>query len=185
MKAIIGHHLILTGYGHWLPNDVRGSGSTEVRSEELRDLGEIHLGRKAVQPPRNELREFHAEAAEKLYHPVLWFDEAKRQAIAEAFAQVIVKQKYTVWACAILRNHAHLCVRRHRDDALTMWTHFATASRPAISENHPVWSARPYKVFMYEPDDVRSRIQYVENNPIKEGLPAQTYPFVTPYNNWP
>ena len=23
----------------------------------------------------------------------------------------------TVWACAVLRNHAHLCVRVHRDDA--------------------------------------------------------------------
>jgi hypothetical protein len=97
----------------------------EVRSEELRPLGEIHYGRKQVQPPREELREFHARAEEKLYHPVLWFDEAKRQALAGAFVEVIRRRSYTVWACAILSNHAHFCIRRHRDDALTMWTTLA------------------------------------------------------------
>ena len=56
MRTVIGHHLILTGYAHWLPNDVRGSGSDEVRGEELRPLGQIYYGRKEVQPPREELR---------------------------------------------------------------------------------------------------------------------------------
>jgi hypothetical protein len=138
-QSVIGHHLILTGYGHWLPNDVRGSGSREVRSEELQPLGEIHFGRKEVQPPREELREFHLQAVEKLYHPVLWFDEAKRQAIAYAFQKVVTRRSYTVWACAILRNHPHLCIRRHRDDALTMWTELARASREALKmDRHPV-----------------------------------------------
>jgi hypothetical protein len=27
---IIGHHLIWILYGHWLPNDLRGSGSSRV-----------------------------------------------------------------------------------------------------------------------------------------------------------
>lgn len=30
-RPIIAHHLILHGYGHWFPNDPRGSGSDEVR----------------------------------------------------------------------------------------------------------------------------------------------------------
>jgi hypothetical protein len=40
-------------------------------------------------------------------------------------------------------------------------------------------------VFLKTPDEVRSRIQYVERNPEKEGLPSQHFPFVHPYNNWP
>jgi REP element-mobilizing transposase RayT len=190
-RTVIGHHLILTGYGHWLPNDIRGSGSTEVRSDELRDLGGVHLGRKAVQPSREELRRFHAEAGDRLYHPVVWFDEAKRQAIADAFAQVIAQRHYTVWACAVLSNHAHLCIRRHRDDALTMWKVLASASCDSLQRmqgfppNHPVWSSRPYKVFLYSPDDVRSRVRYIESNPIKERLPAQHFPFVLRYDGWP
>ncbi|HUB24435.1 MAG TPA: hypothetical protein VL992_03320 [Tepidisphaeraceae bacterium] len=52
-------------------------------------------------------------------------------------------------------------------------------------DNHPIWSAPPYKVFLYTPNDVQTRVEYVKNNPIKEGLTAQKYDFVTPYNNWP
>ena len=36
-RIIIAHHLVLTLYGHWLSNDLRGSGSTETRKPELKD----------------------------------------------------------------------------------------------------------------------------------------------------
>jgi len=49
-RIVIGHHLILHGYGHWLPNDPRGSGSEELRQDKLAGLGPIHLGRKKSQP---------------------------------------------------------------------------------------------------------------------------------------
>jgi hypothetical protein len=32
--TIIGHHLIWSAYGYWLPNDVRGSSSHGVRVEK-------------------------------------------------------------------------------------------------------------------------------------------------------
>ncbi|MGQ0635515.1 MAG: hypothetical protein ACT4QC_12945 [Planctomycetaceae bacterium] len=190
-KIVIGHHLILHGYGHWLPNDPRGSGSRAVHEEKLAELGPIHFGRKKVQPPRKELREFHRAAAPLLSYDLLWFDAAKRQALAVSIEQTVSKNGYTVWACAVMRNHIHLCVRRHRDDALTMWCQFANLTRSGlrlfaeVPATHPVWSDRPYKVFLYSSDDVRRVIRYIEDNPGKEGLPAQQHPFVTPYNNWP
>ena len=62
---IVAHHLIWTLYGHWLPNDRRGSGSDGVRDPKLAALGEAHLGRKPAseQPSRRELREFYREAS--------------------------------------------------------------------------------------------------------------------------
>ncbi len=45
---VAGYHLIWTVYGYWLPNDPRGSTSTKIRVEPLRDLGEFHYGRKEV-----------------------------------------------------------------------------------------------------------------------------------------
>ena len=45
-KSVIAHHLIWTLYGHWLPNDPRGSGSRELLDEKFAPLGEIHHGRK-------------------------------------------------------------------------------------------------------------------------------------------
>jgi REP element-mobilizing transposase RayT len=120
-----------------------------------------------------------------------WIDDAKRQALSDAFAKVIAERRYTVWACAILSNHAHLVIRRHRDDALAMWHAVAAECRDRlrlfaeIGAEHPVWSTRPYKVFLRTPEEVRGRIEYVDRNPEKEGLPQQRYDFVQPYNNWP
>lgn len=191
--SIIAHHLIWTLYGHWLPNDPRGSGSETVRDPKFAPLGKVYHGRKPAseQPTREELRAFHKRADPLLEFRRFWIDEAKRQALGEAFAKVLVERDYTVWACAILSNHAHMVIRRHRDDALAMWHSIAAGSCPAlrgfsdIDSEHPVWSTRPYKVFLRTPEEVRGRILYVERNPVKEALPQQQYGFVQSYNNWP
>ena len=191
--SIIAHHLIWTLYGHWLPNDLRGSGSSELRNEKLDQLGPIHRGRKPerLQPTRRELREFHNQAEPLLAFPRFWLDDAKRQAVADAFARVVAQEGYTVWALALLSNHAHLVIRRHRDDALTMWNRFAEATTaslimfPDTGLDHPILSTRPYKVFLRTPEEVRGRIAYVVANPEKEGLPTQQYSFVKQYDNWP
>lgn len=190
-RSAIGSHLILHGYGLWLPNDPRGSGSAELRQEKLADLGAVHHGRKRVQPPREELRRFYRAAETRLDFPIIWFDDAKRQAMADAFARVVAARRYTVWECAILRNHAHLCVRRHRDDPVAIWRAFADASAGALRRfanvpaDHPVFSNRPYRVFLKSPDDVRRVVAYIRNNPAREGLEPQSWAFVTPYGGWP
>ena len=61
-RYTLAAHLILTGYGHWLPNDPRGRGLTSIRKDELEELGPIHHGRKKVPPPRDELRNFYRSA---------------------------------------------------------------------------------------------------------------------------
>ena len=188
---IIAHHLVLHGYGHWLANDPRGSGSERLREEKFADLGPVHQGRKRVQPNREELRRFYRQATPRLEFEPVWFDDAKRQAVGEAFGRVVANRRYTVWGCAVLRNHAHLCVRRHRDDALKMWVAFADEARAAIrrfanvDDGHLVWSTRAYKVFLYSPDDVRRVVNYVSGNPQKDSLPPQQWSFVKPYDGWP
>jgi REP element-mobilizing transposase RayT len=191
--AIIGHHLIWTLYGHWLANDLRGSGSSELRNEKFSGLGPIHFGRRPeeLQPSREELREFYKAANPLLAFPKFWLDATKRQVFGEAMGEVIKAQGYTVWACAVLSNHAHLVVRRHRDDALKMWHTFADTVRlrlrefPDFDNRHPILSDRPYKVFLRNPHEIRTRVTYVERNPEKEGLPPHRYAFVVPYNDWP
>ncbi len=190
-RVVIGHHLILHAYGHWLPNDPRGSGSRDIREKKLSDLGELHYGRRSVQPPRAALKQFYRRAEPRLDFPTLWFDAAKRQAVADACGKLTAENRYTVRACAVLRNHVHLCIRRHRDDALKMWNSFAAATADAVRSHadvhaqHPVWSARPYKVFLYNPEDARRVVEYIEQNPDREGLPRQAHPFVVAYDGFP
>lgn len=113
-----------------------------------------------------------------------------------AIEEVIRRRNYTCYACAICSNHVHLVIRTHRDKALTMWNNFAEAIRERlrlcfgglrgeISVHHPVVFARPYKVFLFTPEEVWGRIAYVEGNPEKEGLARQRWAFVTAYDGWP
>ena len=186
--VVIAHHIILTGYGHWLPNDPRGSMSRELRAGKLFAAGPIHFGRKSVQPSRDELRSFHDEARQALEHPVLWFDSAKRQAVAQAFCEVVATRRYKCFACAIMSNHAHLVLRKHRDFAETMIDALARASTTGlrrladVPRGHPVWSNDKYKKFLSSPDDIRRTVLYVEENPANVGEPSQQYEFVRPYD---
>ena len=186
-RAILASHLVLHGYGHWLSNDPRGSGSESVRKDELKTLGEIHPGRKRVQPPRNELKEFYRDAEPLLEHKTVWFDDAMAAVIAKAIGEAAARFGYTIWALSTCSNHGHAVVRTHRDRAEVIWQRLADASRDALRDaglvpkDHPVWSHRPYKVFLYDVDDVNGRIAYVEDNPGKEGLPRQHWDCVREY----
>jgi hypothetical protein len=191
-RRVIAHHLIFHAYGQWLPNDPRGSGSTLVRKPELRPLGPAHLGRRPPheQPDRSTLRDFYQQVNPRLEHDVLWFDERLREVIAASLAQTIRAAGYTAYACAVCANHAHLCVRVHRDRGDVMWKRLADDARGAVRDAvklpaHPIWADRPYSVFKDTPAAVRSCVRYIQENPAKEGLAAQPHPFVVPYDGWP
>lgn len=184
---VIAHHLILTGYAHWLPNDPRGSTSREVVAGKLQGLGELHAGRKYQQPPRQELRSFYRDAQPQLEHPILWFDAAKRQVIADAFTHTMQECRYTCFACAILSNHGHLIIRKHRDRAETMIDHLRTESAAwlcrlaDVPDHHPVWNTGHYKKFLFTPADITRTVAYIRNNPAREKIPEQNFPFVKQY----
>ncbi|MFT3785186.1 MAG: hypothetical protein QM770_03350 [Tepidisphaeraceae bacterium] len=185
-RVTIAAHYILNGYGHWFPNDIRGSGSIEVRKGELRDLGPIHHGRKRVQPPREDLRAFFREAEPKLDHAVIWFDEAMRNVIGQSFGKTIRSRGYTCWACAVMPNHAHLVIRTHREHHDEIWTHLTEDAHDVlktlrlIPDDHPVWAARPYAVLMNTRPQILTRLGYVERNPTEARLPSQKWDFVVP-----
>jgi REP element-mobilizing transposase RayT len=190
-RAIEGAHLVWHGYGHWIPNDPRGSGSVQVRNPELEGLGPVHFGRKGEQPSREELRAFYRQVNPLLEFQPFWFDGRMRQAIGEAFGRAAAAHGYTLWALAVCSNHGHAVVRTHRDRSEVVWENLAQEVRTVlratadIDPRHPVWSNGPYKVFLYTPEEVIGGIDYVVKNPEKEGLPRQDWPFVKPYPKAP
>jgi REP element-mobilizing transposase RayT len=189
---VIAYHIMWTAYGTWLPNDPRGSTSQTLYSDSLAELGEVHFGRKKVQPPRREVREFYERAVELLQHQLLTFDEGDRTIIAEAFGEVIATERYTCYACAVMPDHVHLLIRKHKHTAEEMAVNLMQTSRVRLIQtthrapDHPTWTAGTgWNVFLDHPDDVRRVISYIERNPIKIGLPEQNWPFVLPYDDWP
>jgi len=187
---VVGYHLIWTAYGWWLPNDPRGSSSHEIRVERIADLGELHYGRKAAQPSSPELRLFYDNARSALKHELLSFSLEATALIADAFAAAIEEWNYTCYACAIMRDHVHILIRRHRDKAEVMLAQLQARSRERLIQSgartapHPVWGGPGWKRFLSTRGDIERIIAYIRNNPRAAGLAEQTWPFVKAYDGW-
>lgn len=189
---VIAHHLVWTAYGWWLPNDPRGSSSRTIATGVLKMLGALHEGRRAVQPASADIRRFYEAAGAFLKDELRTFDGPARNTIAAALSEVIATRRYTCYACAIMPDHVHLVIRRHRDAAEAMIGQLQAASARRLREaasgwdaSHPVWGGPGWKVFLEHPDDVARTIGYVDANPDGLRLPRQRWPFVTPYDRWP
>jgi len=188
---VIAHHLVWTVYGTWLPNDPRGSGSREVISAELVDLGELHYGRRKTQSRRKVVREFYDCAEPKLLFQVVRFTPQQFGDVAKTFGDVIRQCGYTCYASAIMPDHLHLVIRKHRELAETMIEKLQSITRECLgrltsaSPEHPIWTDGGWKRFLNSPRAVRDAIRYVENNPLEIGLPRQSWPFVKEYDDWP
>lgn len=187
---IIATHIILTGYGHWLPNDPRGSSSQEAKIPKIAKLGEVHRGRKEEQPPRQEVRAFYKKAKPVLSFSTRWFNDQERQIIAGAFGDAISREQLTCYACSIMRDHIHILIRRHGIKAAEITGLLTDSAKKALvqsgrfGQDHPVFNAGLSNFFKSTPDQVWGNIGYINENFIKHGLPFERYPFVTDYDGW-
>lgn len=187
---VAGYHLIWTVYGSWLPNDPRGSSSHEIRADWLTDLGEFHHGRKKIQPCGAVIRKFYREAKPKLMHEVYTFTDDEIEFVADAFANTIGTRRYTCYACAIMPDHVHMLIRKHRDQAEEMigflqddsWKRLIDAG--VRSSDHPIWGGLGWKVYLDSRADMERIVKYIQDNPIKAGRAPQKWKFVQPYDGW-
>src|SRR5580658_8131442 len=97
--------------------------------------------------------------------------------IACAMAGAIRKQVYTCYACAIMPDHVHILIRKHKHQAEEMVRNLQRESHLRLREagvrdfEHPVWGGPGWKVFLDCLDEIRRTIRYIENNPRKGRLP--------------
>ena len=116
-----------------------------------------------------------------LKFPLLNFSEEELTAIAESFAEVIRNANYTCYSCAIMPDHVHLLIRRHREQADQMIERFQKESRTAVlaksqanrAAQHPVWGGPGWKVYLDDREGMQRTVKYIENNPVKVGHPVQ------------
>lgn len=188
---VIGHHLVWTAYGWWLPNDPRGSMSRNIACDVLAELGELHYGRKRLQPVSAEIRDFYERAESVLKHPLHEFGPGEVPLIAEAFAATMQTCRYTCYACAIMPDHIHVLIRKHRDKPAEMIHRLQDGARVHLQRNvarfrgHPVWGGPGWDAFQYTPEDCRRTVDYIERNPLKARLAGQDWAFVQAYDDWP
>lgn len=187
---VVASHLIWTAYGCWLPNDPRGSSSHEIRQDKLVPLGDLHYGRKAVQPPSSEIGAFYREARPLLDHPRLLLDDEDIALVASSLGQTIRQRGYVCYGCAIMADHLHLLIRRHRDKAEQSLFFLQEESKQALTRagrrppDHPVWGGPGWKVFLSSREEIEGRVRYIRENPNKAGRAEQHWDFVTEYDGW-
>ena len=194
---VIAYHAIFSAYGFWLPNDPRGSWSDFVGSWDLFRYGpatKTDERRSLAAEPHDQGRRIAAK--QSLKYPAICFSGVQARAVGRGLGRRVENSKMTVWACAILPDHVHMIIARHSctiERAVTLLKSEATDQ--LIGEGlHPLasfrkqdgkiptcWTRGEWKVFLNSDEDILAAIHYVEQNPIKEGKPAQKWSFVTPF----
>lgn len=191
---MIGAHIIFGAYGFWLPNDPRGSWSDIVGSIDLYKAGRATKTTDTISRayvPHDHTRRI--EAKRLLKRPAVRFTGLQARDIGDAIGDFTKKSSVLVWACAILPDHVHLVLsagRSHPRNVANQLKGQATRrlietgrhpflSMVSIDQRPPKCFARgEWSPFLDTPDDVFRAIEYVEQNPIKEGLPRQKWSFV-------
>jgi REP element-mobilizing transposase RayT len=198
---VLGYHVIRSAYGFWLPNDPRGSGSFLVRGERLREFGpgtKVPAHEFCAHKPHDRAKRRAAKAA--LDHAPVRFTGEQARAVAVGFANCVRRSRVTIWACAVLPDHVHLVVARHRHGIEVLANLLkGEATRELEREGiHPFRGQVGYKGrvpscfgrkwwIIYKDNDeaLENAIRYVEQNPIKAGLrPQSDWSCVTKYPNW-
>jgi REP element-mobilizing transposase RayT len=191
------YHVIFCTHGFWLPNDPRGSGSTEVRVERLRPFGPATFTNSrrsvAARPHNVALRK---AAKKELLYPEVILDGHQALSVIHGFGEMVRKSGYVVHACSIMPSHMHMVIMRHRysiEQVVRLLRQNATKHLLADGR-HPfahlrrpngylpsVWGQDFWKIFLCTDEEIRRAIRYVEENPVKEGKRPQQWSFVTPF----
>ena len=136
-------------------------------------------------------------AKESLKYPPVVFDGRQARAVARGFARAIEIGGYVIHACAILPEHVHLVVARHSLPIERIIAHLKKeATKRLLAEGiHPLeafrkgdrpppspWGQKKgWVVYLSSDAEIQQRIEYVEENPLKEGKKRQGWRFVTPF----
>ena len=194
---IHGYHVILPHYGFWLPNDPRGSWSEFVGRWELARFGKTtrHLEQRVLSQLTDEERALRDAARQALKYQPVTLSGHQTLSIAQGFAEQARKSDYSIWACAILPEHTHLVIARHRYKVEQIANLLKGAATRKLIEDgrHPLsryakegrppqmWARRRWKVYLDTDAAIENAISYVIENPLKEGKPRQDWSFVKPF----
>lgn len=192
---VLGHHLILSTYGFWLPNDPRGSWSECVRKYELYlaagPATKVET-RRSVAGKEHDYQ-VRQEAKRALDFPPVQFTGEQACSVGNGIRDYVNKSGVTVWACCVLPDHAHLVIARHRLKAEAIINQLkGTATRELVTQKrHPFmeyqnekgkvprcWAKGGWKVFLDSVEDIFRCIEYVRMNRVKQGKPEQKWSFV-------
>ena len=190
------HHVILTYYGFWLPNDPRGSWSDFVGKFELYRYGpatRVHDVRSRASDPHDYRSRIDAKTA--LKYPPVRLDGLQARDVALGFAERPEEDGFRIMALTVLLKHTHVLIARTGRKIELSVNRLKSAATARLERHgrHPFQEHRNpdsslpklfargcWKVFLNTDEAIIRAEDYTDENPRKEGLPRQTWSFVRP-----
>lgn len=137
-------------------------------------------------------------AKRALKFPPVLFTGQQAALVAKGFATAATESRYRIHALAIMPDHTHLVMSRHRKHYKTIAGHLKSKATWQLQNagEHPLaahraangriptpWGRNEWCPFISERKHMRATIRYVERNPSRAGLKPQRWKLVVPWEN--
>jgi REP element-mobilizing transposase RayT len=173
MARTVGYHLVKSGYGLWLPGDVRGHWSTSW-DEQIGHFEPHHLHAGDLVRKRMAL--------ERMKHPPTRFTPRMIETLADEVGECASKSDWKVVAAAFEPSHMHLLLTYTvRDvDRTAKW--LAQQTTKAVHQKTtfagPVWCEGKWLEFVFDRRHFSSIRSYIERHNLRQGKPANPWPWI-------
>ena len=185
---VVAYHSTFCAYGFWLPNDPRGSWSDYVRCWDLfyaAGGGTACGARRSLAAVPHD-RAIRQRARDTLVNAPVRFSMEQITALGRGFAVACGESGYRILACAIMQDHVHTVILRHAKEIEHVVGHLRSRGTKQLNvellrTDPTVWATGGWNVYLNTAEDIARAMRYVNNNPIKGGLPSQKWNFITPW----
>jgi REP element-mobilizing transposase RayT len=175
MPKTVGYHIVIAGYGLWLPGNERGSWSAAW--DEQLGLIEPHMLHPG-DPVRLRISE------ERMKYPPLKFNDKMIDTILKTLDNCVSQSDWSIAALSMESTHSHLLLTyTERDiDNTIKWIKDRTTKD--IHRNRlyqgPIWCKGRWRTFIFDEEVWNAARNYIERHNIRRGLGPQPYTFIKP-----
>lgn len=173
MKTL-GYHIVISGYGLWLPGDDRGHWS-EAWDEQIGFIEphKLHAG----DPIRERM------AAERMTAPPVRLSSAMIDFVVTTLGICVEKSDWEITAASIEPTHTHLQMtysKRDVDDTVKWLKDQLTKSvHHAELHDGPVWCKGKWRSYIFAQDVWDNTRAYIQRHNERRGVGPRPYPFLT------
>ncbi len=173
MPRTLGYHIVVSGYGLWLPGDDRGHWS-EAWDTEIGYHGPhtLHAG----DPVRRRMAE------ERQKHPPVKLNFAMQAVVVDTIGRCRSESDWQVAAASIESTHTHLLLTyTERDiDHTVKWLKDQTTKAVHRNTPHsgPVWCKGRWRSYIFDPEVWRNTRQYIDRHNERRGAAPRPYYFI-------
>ncbi len=172
MARTLGYHVVVSGYGLWLPGDERGYWS-EAWDDELGYV-EPHMLHEG-DPIRKRMAE------ERMQSPPVRLSPAMIDTVIAAIGLCCSEPDWSIAAASIESTHTHLLITySKRDiDGTVKWLKDRTtkAVHQATSHVGPIWCKGKWRSYVFDELVWDHTQRYIERHNERRGVGPRPYPF--------